>query len=96
MRGWGTRQSFSLSFGLDAGKPYDELHKIYAQIVVAVKMLIGTYRQRTQGSLPKNHREWEATIGWRPLENDQIPGRLDVLIDAIEKICRPAIQEAAK
>ena len=90
------RYRFMAHFGLEAGKPYDELHKIYAQIVVAVRMLIGTYQQRTQGSLPENREAWEATIGWGLLENDKIPAELDVLIDDIERICRPAIQEAAK
>lgn len=90
------RYRFVAHFGLEAGKPYDELHKIYTAIVVDVQMLIDTYNHRTQDSLPEGRREWEATIGRVPLENDKIPGQLDVLIDAIEKICRPAIQEAAK
>jgi hypothetical protein len=89
------RYRFMAHFGLEAGKPYDELHGIYVQIVVAVGMLIKTYQQRTQDS-PPPATKWEATIGWVPPEDDKIPSQLNVLINDIERICRPAIQEAAK
>lgn len=90
------RYRFIAHFGLEAGISYDELHSIYAEIVVAVRMLIMTYRQQSLGSFPQNRRAWEAIIGWAPPENDKIPERLDAIVSAIEKICRPAIQEAAK
>jgi hypothetical protein len=89
------RYRFIAHFGMEAGKPYDALHGIYSEIVVAVRMLIKTYHQRDLGSLPQNRRTWEASMGWAP-EDDKIPGRLDALIDTIEKICRPAIQEGEK
>ena len=87
------RYRFIAHFGTEAGQPYDDLHKIYAQIVVAVKMLIQTYQQRDLGSLPNNRKVWEASIGWVPSEEDKIPPQIDALVFAIEKICRPAIQE---
>jgi hypothetical protein len=90
------RYRFMAHFGLQAGEPYDKLRRIYNDIALAVQMLIDTYNQRNLGSLPKNRAAWEATIGWGPPENDKIPGRLDVIVDSVENICRPAIQEAAK
>jgi hypothetical protein len=90
------RYRFAAHFGVEAAKPYDDLHKIYAHVVVAVRMLIGTYRQRSEGSLPENRRRWEESIGWAVTEDDKIPSRLDAIVEDIEKICRPAIQEAAK
>jgi hypothetical protein len=88
------RYRFMAHFGTEAGEPYDDFHKIYARIVVAVRMLISTYEQRDRGSLPQNRKVWEASIGWVPLDEDKIPAQLDALVFAIEKICRPAIQES--
>lgn len=90
------RYRFMAHFGLEAGRSYDEFHSIYAAISVAASMLINTHQNRDQGSLPQNRIAWEATIGWAAPEDDKIPPRLDALIYAIEKICRQAIQEAAK
>jgi hypothetical protein len=70
------RYRFMAHFGLEAAKPYDELHKIYNEIVIAVRMLVNTYRRRTEGLLPKNREAWERTIGWAPDEHDKIPDRL--------------------
>jgi hypothetical protein len=87
------RYRFIAIFGTEAGQSYDDFHKIYARIVVAVRMLIQTYQQRNLGSLPDNRKAWEASIGWVPLEEDKVPAELDTIVFAIEKICRPAIQE---
>ena len=90
------RYRFMAHFGLEAGKPYDELHKIYAEIVVAVQMLISSHRQGDHSSLPQARETWRTSIGWGMPDQDMIPGRLDRIVEAIENICRPAIQEAAK
>lgn len=90
------RYRFAAIFGVEAAKPYNELHKIYAELVVAVQMLINTHRDRGEGSLPKNRRKWEETIWARYAENDPIPSRLDRTVEAIEATCRPAIQESVK
>ena len=50
------RYRFLTYFGPDAAKPYYDLHSVYARIVVAVQMLVGSYRQRDQGSLPQDRR----------------------------------------
>jgi hypothetical protein len=88
------RYRFIAHFGLEAAQVYDDLNKIHRQIVVAVQMLISTYRQRDLGSVPENRKIWQASIGWVPAEKDRIPAQLDALIIEIERICRPAIQES--
>lgn len=85
------RYRFIAHFGVGAGKSYDQLHAIYAEIVVAVRMLVETYQHRDLGSLPENRKAWLMTIGWEP-DKDKIPSRLDSIIDDIETVCRPAIE----
>lgn len=89
------RYRFVAHFGHEAAQAYDDLSKIHRQIVVAVQSLISTYQHRDQGSLPHNRKLWEATIGWVSAEQDRIPAQLDALVQEIERICRPAIQESA-
>ena len=95
-RFYARRYRFTALFGAEASQPYDDLHKIYAEIVVAIRMLIATHQQRDRGSLPQNRNVWEASIGWAPATEDKIPAKLDALVFAIEKICRPAIQDGDK
>jgi hypothetical protein len=90
------RYRFVAHFGLAAGAPYGEFNSIYAEIITAVRMLITTYRNRDEGSLPINRVKWEAGIGWSPSDDDEIPARIDAIVSTIERICRPAIQEAAR
>jgi hypothetical protein len=90
------RYRFIALFGSDAGQPFLDLWKIRGEILVAVRMLIGTHQQRKMGSLPEDRKQWETTMGWVHLPVDPIAARLDGVIEAIEKICRPAIQDIAK
>jgi hypothetical protein len=89
------RYRFVAYFGRDAAKPYDDLHKIYADILVAVRMLLDTHRQRDMGFMPDGIQQWKSIIGWGLPEKDTIPARLTGLIEAIEQTCRPVIQEIA-
>jgi hypothetical protein len=89
------RYRFIAYFGHEAAKPYDDLHKIYAEILVAVGMLLNTHRQRDMGFMPQGIDEWRGTIGWGSSEKDTIPARLTAIVEAIEKTCRPVIQEIA-
>jgi hypothetical protein len=90
------RYRFTTHFGLDAGKSYDDLRQMQNQIDFAVTMLITTYQQRDSVSTLAIRKAWEASIGWILTENDKISVQLDAIVFAIEKICRPAIEEAAK
>ena len=90
------RYRFIAHFGHDAAKPYDDLFRIRGEVISAVQMLIMTYRDRDQGSLPADRRDWERIMWERRNPADPIPGNLDRIVEAVENTCRPAIQEAAK
>jgi len=90
------RYRFTAYFGREAAKPYDDLHKIYAEILVAVRMLLDTHRQRDLGFMPQGIDQWKTTIGWGLPEKDTIPARLTGIVEAIEQTCRPVIQEIAQ
>jgi hypothetical protein len=89
------RYRFMAYFGTEAAKPYGDLHQIYAEIVVSVRMLLETYRQREFGSLPDDRRRWEAVI-WDIGPDDPIRARLGRIIEAIEATCGPVIREIAQ
>lgn len=89
------RYRFLALFGADAAKPYDEFFKIRAEIIVAVRMLVTTDRQRDDGSLPNDRKTWETTIGWPHVTPDPIDARMASIVETIEKICRPIIQALA-
>jgi hypothetical protein len=87
---------FIAHFRQEAAKPYDDLFRIRSEVISAVQMLIMTYRDRDQGSLPGDRRDWQA-IMWEGRDKaDPIPANLDRIVEEIENTCRPAIQEAAK
>jgi hypothetical protein len=90
------RYRFIAHFGLEAAKPYDDLFDIRAEVISAVQMLIMTYRDRDQGSPPSDRAKLQDVIWDRHNKADPIPGKLDRIVEAIENISRPAIQEAAR
>jgi hypothetical protein len=89
------RYRFIAHFGLEAAKPYDDLFKIRSEVISAVQMLLMTHRNREQGSLPNDRREWQEVIWAGRNKADPTPGRLDNIVKMIEATCRPAIQENA-
>lgn len=89
------RYRFLALFGTSAADLYDDLFKVQIEIRTAVQMLMWTYPQRTQGSLPNNRREWEAVIWDTQKKDDPIPSRLNRIVERIEAICQPVLQEAA-
>ena len=90
------RYRFIAHFGKEAAKPYEALFYIRAEIISAVQMLIMTYRDRDQGSLPSDRAKWQHVIWDRQNKADPIPGKLDSIVETIETTCQPAIQEAGK
>jgi hypothetical protein len=87
------RFRFMAYFGNDAAQPYNELHRIYSEIVISVRILIDTHRNRDLGSLTNDRRRWESVIWAGTREDDPIPERLNQIVAAIETTCRPVIQE---
>jgi hypothetical protein len=89
------RYRFVAYFGHDAARPYEDLHEVYSDIVVAARMLISAYRRGNDGSLPQSRQKWEETIWWGG-DGDLINARLDRIVEAIEATCRPIIQESSR
>ena len=89
------RYRFLALFSSTAANLYDDIFKVQIEIRTAVQMLIMTYPQRDLGSLPTDRREWQAVIWDTQSKDDPIPSRLNRIIEGIEAICRPVIQEAA-
>jgi hypothetical protein len=89
------RYRFIAHFGLPAAEPYATLRAIHAEIVVTVRMLLMTHGQRQLGTNPSNIEAWRGTI-WQISESDPTQGRLDAMVEAMERTCRPAIEESAR
>jgi hypothetical protein len=89
------RYRFIAHFGPEAARPYNQLHESYVKIVKAAHLLLITFSFQDLEGLPAERDKWEITIG-RGTDDDKIPGQLDAIVEAIEKICCPAIQDAAK
>jgi hypothetical protein len=89
------RYRFLALFSPDAANLYDDIFKVQIEIRTAVRMLLVTHQQRDMGSLPNDRREWEAIIWDTQSKGDPIPARLNRIIEGIEAICRPVIQEVA-
>jgi hypothetical protein len=92
---------FLALFGHDSEqiRPFDNPFRIRNEVILAVNMLMTSYKQRRLGDPPvdpKLREKWESAIGWREPENDAIALGLDDVVKAIEKICRPAIEETEK
>jgi hypothetical protein len=86
---------FTALFGPEAVKPYDEIFRIRGEIFIAVRMLITTHKQRADGSLPQDRKQWETTIGWPHTEFDPVATRVDGAVQVMEAICQPVIQAIA-
>jgi len=63
------RYRFIAHFGLPAAEPYMTLRKIHGEILVNVRMLLMTHRQRQLGANPTSIEHWQKTI-WEMSEND--------------------------
>jgi hypothetical protein len=68
---------------------------IRGEVMIGVRMLISSHRDGDHGSLPQAREMWKAMIGWGTPDEDTIPGRLDRIVEAVENICRPVIQDVA-
>ena len=89
---WARRYSFTAVFGSEAAGAYDDLFEVRNEIIVSVRSLISAHGHPVS---PTDRTRWENTI-WAGAADDPIPTRIDRVIDAIEAICRPAIQKATR
>ncbi len=91
---WARRYRFTAVFGPEAARAYDDLFEVRNEIIVSVRSLISAHGQHLSASDRAAKARWENTI-WSEGEDDPIPGRLDRIVETIEKTCRPAVQESA-
>ena len=61
---------FIAIFGKNAAKPYNDLLALRSEILIAVRMLITSYRHRERPGLQDNIERWEAKIGWGLSDDD--------------------------
>jgi hypothetical protein len=85
------RYRFIAYFGEAASKPYDSLRAIHRKIFVAVHMLLTTYEDRNEATLPRQREQWRKESEWYG-PDDQISLDLDKVVNAMESTCRPVIQ----
>jgi hypothetical protein len=63
--------------------------------LIAIRMLISTYQNRRDGTLPETRKQWEAEMGRVDPAKDPIAHRLNEAVEAIEKTCREATGKIA-
>jgi len=88
-----SRYRFMAYFGEDAARPFDELRKVHNEVLEAAARLIRARGKAGSESDAADQDAWRSTIGWGPHEQDQLAERLDRAVRAIERICRPLIEE---
>lgn len=86
-----SRYRFMAYFGEEAARPFDELRAIHSEIIDSAHNLA-----RTQGQESAGREQWEAAIGWGETGGDALRKRLDLAVKAVERTCRPLIEERHK
>jgi hypothetical protein len=88
-----SRYRFMAYFGQDAAHPFEEIRAIHAEIIDAAGRLSRSPDHKTPTSQTADHKRWGESLGWGDLDADALGQRLDRAIRAIERICRPLIEE---
>ena len=88
-----SRYRFMAYFGEDATRPFDELRKVHNEVLEAAARLVRAHGKTGSQSDAADQDAWRSAIGWGPHEEDQLAERLDRAVSAIERICRPLIEE---
>ena len=79
-------------FGQEVGKPFDDLVRIRGEVMIGVRNLIANYRRRN--TIPQESwQRWEERIWDSGEDNDVVNSRLTAMVQAIEQICKPVIQD---
>jgi len=88
-------------FGPAGLKCFDDFRRLHAEVVVATRMLIRTYRvaklheQMEKPGMRQSIEKWEAKIWWDGTPEDIISKPLDELVSRIEEICKPIIRDGS-
>jgi hypothetical protein len=88
-----SRYRFMAYFGEDAAKPFEDLRKVHNEVMEAAAQLIRGQDKAASAENDADRRHWRTTIGWGPHEQDRLAERLEHAVRAIERICRPLIEE---
>jgi hypothetical protein len=88
-----SRYRFMAYFGEDAARPFDDLRKVHDEVLEASARLIRARGAAGSASDAADQDTWRTTIGWGPHEQDRLAERLERAVRAIERICRPLIEE---
>ena len=92
---WARRYRFTAVFGSEAAGAYDDLFEVRNEIIVSVRSLISAHGHHLSAADQAEREQWKSTI-WSGAEGDPIPARVDRAVEAMEAICRLAIQKAAR
>lgn len=87
-----SRYRFMAYFGEEAARPFDEIRAIHNEIVDSARNLARAHGQ-APAAREAERDHWEAAIGWRETEADDLRKRLDLAVKAVEQTCRPLIEE---
>jgi hypothetical protein len=88
-----SRYRFMAYFGEEAAKPFEELRKVHNEVMEAAAQLIRGQDKARSADNDADRQQWRNTIGWGPHEQDRLAERLEHAVRAIERICRPLIEE---
>lgn len=88
-----SRYRFMAYFGQEAARPFEEIRAIHTEIIDAASRLSRSPDDKTSASQAADHKRWGESLGWGDLDADALGQRLDRAIRAIERICRPLIEE---
>jgi hypothetical protein len=88
-----SRYRFMAYFGEDAARPFDDLRKLHNEVVEASARLIRAQGMPVSEGDAADQDVWRKTIGWGAHGQDQLADRLERAVRAIERICRPLIEE---
>jgi hypothetical protein len=101
------RYRFMVQFGIGTSKPFDDLRKIILEIQLSARMLSSLWlqqsrKERLRGSWSKEQefQDWQnqyskySSIFWAGLpDQDPITPKTNALIEDIEGLCRPIIEQ---
>ena len=90
------RYMFAAVFGDAAAAPFLDLWKLRGELLIAVRVLLNLHNAHGAGSASDDRKACEMIIGWRPGPGDEIPGRVQRIVEEIEATCRPAFKESDK
>jgi len=94
---WGrfeaARYPFMAVFGKEADTHFQSVKKARNKVITSAGMLLRTYDGINAKSEEnqRNRTRWENNIGWGLTAEDELAGKIECAVSAIEEICRPAI-----